>query len=178
MKRMVTILATVLAACGPKGGAAPAAEAPQPAETEAAAGVEKPTEWKLEGMTLVLPGPVTFEGETEVLAADAEAALVTMQSYLEAKADITMMRIEGHVRGMGEAGQGLSERRALAVTAWLVGKGIACGRLLPVGFGEHKPAFGDERDTRIEAVNAALRGRAIGGMPVDGGGLVAGDPCR
>jgi len=26
-------------------------------------------------------------------------------------------------------------------------------------------------------VNAALRGKAIGGMPVDGNGQVAGDPC-
>jgi len=27
-------------------------------------------------------------------------------------------------------------------------------------------------------VNAALRGKPIGGMPVDGGGKVAGDPCK
>jgi hypothetical protein len=30
---------------------------------------------------------------------------------------------------------------------------------------------------RISFFNAGLRGRAIGGMPLDGGGQLAGDPC-
>jgi len=53
-----------------------------------------------------------------------------------------------------------------------------------VGFGANKPvaandtAEGRARNTRVEVAMAQLRGRAIGGMPVDGGGLVAGDPCK
>ena len=142
MKRMLMLL-VVLAACGgPKGGATPAPAAPEPAEETQAAGFAKPTEWKQENGMLVLPGPVTFETGTANLTAEAEEALVTIQSYLEAKPDITMMRIEGHTPWMGAEGQELSERRAMAVTAWLVGHGIHCKRLLSVGFGENKPKFG------------------------------------
>ena len=35
-----------------------------------------------------------------------------------------------------------------------------------------------EKLGQLEARVAELRGRAIGGMPVDGGGRVAGDPCQ
>jgi OOP family OmpA-OmpF porin len=65
-----------------------------------------------------------------------------------------------------------------------VGHGVACSRLLPVGFGSNKPVAPNDtpdnkaKNRRISAVNAALKGRAIGGMPVDGGGHVAGDPCK
>jgi hypothetical protein len=37
---------------------------------------------------------------------------------------------------------------------------------------------GRAANVRIDAINAALRGRLIGGMPADGGGQLAGDPCR
>jgi OOP family OmpA-OmpF porin len=36
---------------------------------------------------------------------------------------------------------------------------------------------GRAQNRRTLFVNAALRGRPIGGMPVDGGGRVGGDPC-
>ena len=66
----------------------------------------------------------------------------------------------------------------------MVAVGIKCDRLIPVGFGSAKPIVPNDtpdhkaQNRRIAFVNAALRGRAIGGMPVDGGGKVAGDPCR
>jgi OOP family OmpA-OmpF porin len=74
--------------------------------------------------------------------------------------------------------QARSEARALAVAKALVKAGVDCKRVLPVGFGASKPAFEDaSKNTRMVFENAALRGHAIGGMPVDGGGKVAGDPC-
>jgi OOP family OmpA-OmpF porin len=66
----------------------------------------------------------------------------------------------------------------------LVADGSACKRLLPVGFGGTKPVAsnatpdGKAQNRRTDFVNAELRGRAIGGLPVDGGGRVAGDPCK
>ncbi|MBP6608828.1 MAG: carboxypeptidase regulatory-like domain-containing protein, partial [Deltaproteobacteria bacterium] len=36
---------------------------------------------------------------------------------------------------------------------------------------------GRAQNRRVAFVNAALRGRPIGGMPIDGGGKVAGDLC-
>ena len=77
----------------------------------------------------------------------------------------------------------LSEKRALAVCATLVKLGVDCKRLIAVGFGSSKPvadnvtAEGKATNRRLIFVNAALRNHAIGGMPVDGGGKVAGEIC-
>ena len=150
----------------------------------AASRPEVVTEFQLAGNTLVLPGPVAFETGTGVLLPDSEPALWTAVDYLTAKSYITLLRVEGHVgSGLGDGAQALSEERALAVARWLVANGVDCMRLIPVGFGDSKPIAEDTpegraQNTRIELVNAMLRERAIGGMPTDGGGRVAGDPCR
>jgi OOP family OmpA-OmpF porin len=65
-----------------------------------------------------------------------------------------------------------------------VEQGIDCKRLISVGFGSSKPVAdnatpeGRRQNTRIEIINAALRGKVIGGMPIDGGGILAVDPCE
>lgn len=151
--------------------AAPAPEAPA-AEAPAAA----PVSYRLDGNRLELPGPIVFSGDALDPASDP--ALEHARSYLAAKDYITVMRIEGHA-----VDQAASERRALAVGRWLVAHGVDCKRLLAVGFGPNKPIASDStpegraQNTRIELHNAELRGRAIGGMPLDGGGRVAGDLC-
>ena len=93
------------------------------------------------------------------------------------------MRIEGHVSG-STTSQALSEKRALAICKKLIAAGVDCKRLIAVGFGDTKPIeenntpSGRAANTRISFVNAALRGHLIGGMPADGGGVVAGDVCE
>ena len=78
----------------------------------------------------------------------------------------------------------MTEKRATAVAQWLVKHGIDCNRLLPVGFGSTKPiapndtAENKAQNRRISFVHAALRGKSIGGFSVDGGGIVAGNPCK
>lgn len=153
---------------------------------------EKPAEKKpamnfeVENGQLKLPGPVMFETGKAVLKPESDAVLDIVKQYLEAKPAITLLRIEGHTDNVGVAAdnQRLSEARSMAVAQWLVGKGIACKRLLPVGFGQDKPIAdnktpeGKEQNRRTAFVNAELKGKAIGGMPVDGGGKVAGDPCK
>lgn len=173
MKRLLGLSFVVVVACSSKTAPpveAPADPAQEVADREAPA-AEKAT-WELDGHRLVLSQPIVFETGSANLRPEAEPALAAVQDYLAAKDYISMVRIEGHADD-----QGLSEARALSVARWLVGHGVACQRLLPVGFGSSKPMYGDERDTRIDVVNAALRGREIGGMPADGGGAVAGDPC-
>ena len=96
------------------------------------------------------------------------------------------MRIESHTDTDGSAAknQALSEKRAMAVARALVAKGVDCKRLIAVGFGGEKPAAPNDtpenkaQNRRTLFINAALRGRPIGGMPVDGGGKVAGDVCH
>ena len=133
----------------------------------------------LNGNQLLLPGPVLFETGSSTLKTESEAPLSAVVVYLTEKSFISTLRVEGHADD-----QALSEARALSVSRWLVSKGVACSRLLPVGFGANKPVAdsstpeGRAQNVRIELVNEALMNRPIGGMPLDGGGKVAGDPCK
>ena len=159
--------------------------APQPEATAKPITATKP-EFKQENGHLALPGPVQFETGKATLKPESDAVLDVVRQYLEAKPDITLIRIEGHTDNVGipADNQKLSEERSMSVARWLIGKGIACKRLLPVGFGDTKPIAdnktpeGREANRRTYFVNAELKGKAIGGAPVDGGGKNAGDPCK
>lgn len=140
----------------------------------------------LQGNELKLPAPVLFETGGDKLRPESDAVLEVVASYLKEKTYISRLRIEGHSDNQGSAAQSqaLTEKRALSVGRWLIAHGIDCQRLLAVGFGSSKPvadngtAEGRAQNRRISFVNAALRGRPIGGMPEDGGGRVAGDLCQ
>lgn len=143
-------------------------------------------EFKLEGHQLVLPSPITFKVDTaELDEAASKPALEHIRQYLAAKTYISKLRIEAHTASGGDAAasQQLTEQRALAVARWLKTQGIDCQRLLAVGFGGTKPVAdnaspaGRAENRRVSVFNAELRGRAIGGLPTDGGGRVAGNPC-
>lgn len=139
--------------------------------------------FKLDGMQLVLPSPITFKSGTDTLTEESTPALEYVRAYLEEKSYISTLRIEGHSDEAGEPSQKLTEKRALAVAHWLVAKGVDCQRLVAVGFGNTKPVAdnatpeGKAQNRRIAFFNAALRGRAIGSMPLDGGGKLAGELC-
>jgi OOP family OmpA-OmpF porin len=134
---------------------------------------------------LGLPGPVVFETGSDKLKPESDAVLEHVQKYLEQNAPITKMRIEGHTDNVGKAAdnQTLSEKRAMSVARWLVGKGIDCKRLVAVGFGQDKPMApndteeGRAQNRRVAFFNAAVNDKPLGGKPVDGGGKPAGDPC-
>lgn len=142
--------------------------------------------YTLKENALVLPAPIAFETGRDSLAKASEASLQHVVDYLKDKPYVSLLRIEAHSDSQGdEQGiQTLTEKRALAVGRWLVAHGVDCHRLLAVGFGSNKPvaanntAEGRAQNRRILFVNAALRGRPIGGFPTDGGGRVAGDLCQ
>ncbi len=145
-----------------------------------------PVRYELDGNQLKLPGPVIFETGSDKIKSESESVLTHVKSYLSDKSYISLLRIEVHTDATGSAefNQALTEKRAVAVGRWLIAHGVDCKRLLPVGFGQNKPiadnktAEGKAQNRRVAFVNAELRGRAIGGMPVDGGGKVAGDLCK
>ena len=146
----------------------------------------KAQDFKIEGGQLLLPSPILFETGTDKLKPESEVPLMHIKQFLDAKTYISVLRIEGHSDNSGnvETNQILTEKRALAVAKWLVAKGIDCKRLLAVGFGDTKPVAdnrtpeGKAQNRRMEIRMAGLRGKAIGGMPLDGGGKVAGDACQ
>jgi len=135
---------------------------------------------------LKLPGPVVFETGSDKLSPISDEVLMVVADYLAAKPDITLLRIEGHTDSDGnKAGnQTLSEKRSMAVARWLVAVGVACHRVNPVGFGKDKPIVPNDtpdnkaQNRRVAFVNAALKGKPIGGAPLDGGGKPSGDPCK
>ena len=132
----------------------------------------------LDGNRLVTAKPVAFKTGQAAITKDSDAAIGAVATWLSEKPTITMIRIEGHVAGSSKA-QALSEARAMQVARALVKKGVDCKRLIAVGFGDIKPVAAppSTANTRIEFINAAMRGRLIGGMPADGGGRVVGDVC-
>lgn len=127
---------------------------------------------------------VVFETGKATLKAESDAVLDHVKAYLEAKSYISTLRVEVHTDSQGAEAfnQKLSEARAAEVVAALVKKGVSCGRLVAVGFGSTKPVAANDsaenraRNRRTVFVNAALRGRPIGGLPLDGGGVVASVP--
>lgn len=128
---------------------------------------------------------VTFKTGTAEMFPESDAALLIIKKYLEDKTTVTLLRVEAHTDNTGnpDNNQWLSQKRAAAVCQRLVALGVDCMRLLPVGFGGTRPladnstAEGKTQNGRIGFFNAALRGKAIGGMPVDGGGKTADNPC-
>lgn len=148
------------------------------------AGGAKPLPYAIENNELKLADPIIFAGRSDKLLPRSDKALGVVKDYLSEKTSVTLLRIEGHTDAGDDAelDQQLSERRALAVARWLVGKGVDCKRLLAVGFGGTKPVAANDtpehkaQNLRIVFVNAALRGRAIGGLPTDGG-KTAGELC-
>lgn len=133
-----------------------------------------------------LPGPVVFRTGSDALDPISDPVLEVVLDYMTQKPEVTLLRIEGHTDsdGSANANQTLSERRSLSVARWLTDAGIDCRRLMPVGFGQSKPVAPNDtadnkaQNRRVAFVNAAVNGRPVGAAAVDGGGRVAGDPCR
>ena len=146
------------------------------------ASAQKP--YQLDGSEVVINKPILFQTGTATLLKESEEAILIIKQYLDEKAAVTLLRVEGHTDNYTAESQMLSEQRAMAICKKLIGMGINCKRLLAVGFGANKPiadnstSEGKARNRRIAFVNTQLLGRTIGGLSIDGGGKVAGDSCN
>lgn len=142
------------------------------------------TKYEIKDNELVVPYVIVYD--KTALKPESGEAINYVKGYLADKSYVSTMRIEVHTDNLGgtESNQLLSEKRALEVAKALVAKGVDCKRLLPVGFGETKPKAdnktpeGKVQNRRTVFVNAGLRGKAIGGAPLEGFGKIAGDPCK
>ncbi|MDI3284138.1 OmpA family protein [Polyangium sp. 15x6] len=169
----------------PEPEPAPSRPAENPAPSPWLAGPTSPGSFALEGGRLVVKEPIAFDTGKDSLKATSGPALDFVTAFLQATPDLTLLRIEGHSDSQGSSAMNLelSSRRALSLARALVSRGVDCRRLIPVGFGEVKPIAdnrteeGRKQNRRMEFVVAAIKGKAVMNMPVDGGGRVAGDPC-
>ena len=146
----------------------------------------KAQDYKLAGNEVKISKQVTFEPGSDKLKPESAAALQIIKQYLTEKSYITLLRVEGHMDNNNDAdyNQKLSEKRALAVCKKLIAMGVDCKRLIAVGFGDTKPVAdnntpaGKAENRRVSFINVAIKEKVIGGLPVDGGGKVAGELCN
>lgn len=174
-----------------KGGGAenPPPPPPAPAPPPPAAPAPKPTVQSkpVKAGAIELPYPIQFETGTANLKPESDAPLQVVKEYIEAKPEITKLRVEGHTDtdGSDADNQTLSQNRANAVAKWLVDHGVDCKRLVPVGFGESKLLKKPEQtpedkatNRRVMFLNAEVKGKAVMGMPLDGGAPTSADGCK
>ncbi|MCW9065975.1 MAG: OmpA family protein, partial [Ignavibacteriaceae bacterium] len=88
---------------------------------------------------IVLEG-ITFAFNKSDISPESDKVLMEALKTLQVHSNITV-EISGYTDNVGSDSynQKLSERRANAVKAWLVAKGISADRIIAVGFGESNP---------------------------------------
>ncbi len=95
-----------------------------------------------EGILVELNDKILFDFDKSDLTSEAKTNLnkfiVVLQEYPE-----TNIEIQGHTDNVGTESynKSLSKRRANAVNAYLISKGLRSGRLSTKGFGELAPAY-------------------------------------
>ncbi|MEP7245236.1 MAG: OmpA family protein [Gammaproteobacteria bacterium] len=121
------------------------------------------------GMVLTL-GDVLFDTGAATLKPGAASVLDRVAQFMQKNADIRIM-VEGHTdsRGSDDYNQGLSERRAMAVSTALQTRGVNFSRVQAVGRGESLPVAsndsesGRQQNRRVEMVFSDENGKFAAG---------------
>jgi outer membrane protein OmpA-like peptidoglycan-associated protein len=112
---------------------------------------------------------VFFDVNQATIQTRSFGLLDQVAAVLKNNAQITKVRIEGHTDsdGSDESNMKLSQARVDSVMNYLVGKGIAKERLLPVGYGETKPTVPNtskadkEKNRRVEFAIVEVEGKSV-----------------
>ena len=106
----------------------------------------------LDADRITLRESVRFESGSATLLPASEELLDEVAAILADHPRITLLRVEGHTDVVGDAAANLrlSQQRAAAVKAYLVGAGVAAERLDAVGYGETKPLVPGDTDAANE----------------------------
>ncbi|HSN22097.1 MAG TPA: OmpA family protein [Usitatibacter sp.] len=135
------------AAPEPAAPAAPAAPAPEPA---------KPAPSSVR-QSVVIQADALFDFDKSVVRPDGKKAIDEALAKLQG-VDLEMVIATGHTDSIGTEryNQKLSERRAAAVKAYLVSKGIPASKITTIGKGETQPvatnktAAGRQKNRRVD----------------------------
>lgn len=108
-----------------------------------------------------------------------------VKKWLDAKPEITKLRIEVHTDNVRDPQQSieLSTARSLVLAKYLIGKGIDCKRLIAAGFGDTKPIADNGTETgraennRTDFDGVEIGGKLSNGKTIDGGAPSIKDPC-
>ena len=97
---------------------------------------------KVQADNIVVDGMVFFDTGTAVIQAKSNSLLDDVARTLIGHPEITKSRVAGYTDDVGDDALNLdlSQRRADAVKAYLVGKGVSADVLEAVGYGEANPA--------------------------------------
>lgn len=100
-----------------------------------------------EGIVVEFSDKILFGVNRSDLSADAKANLDKLNAILVKYPD-TNIEVQGHTDNTGsiQYNQSLSERRAAAVSAYLVSNGISSSRLSRKGYGEESPKYSNETE--------------------------------
>ena len=87
---------------------------------------------------IVINDAIFFELDSDVIDAESHALLDLVAQTMAENAEILTLQVAGHTDAQGDDAHNLdlSERRASAVKAYLVGKGVDVERMNTKGFGE------------------------------------------
>jgi outer membrane protein OmpA-like peptidoglycan-associated protein len=128
---------------------------------------------------VTIPEQIDFETGKATLQQTDETTkgLDQIKLFLDGNPRVTKLRVEGHTDNVGAAATNLelSGQRALAVKAYVVGKGIAKDRIIAVGCGQDKPIADNSTDAgrtknrRTEFHIAELSGQRYMGHDPTGG---------
>ena len=100
-----------------------------------------------EGIIVEFSSKVLFAFDKSDLSGEAQASLDKLVKVLNSYPD-TDIELQGHTDSKGTVAynQTLSEKRAISVSGYLVGKGIPESRLTIVGYGETAPKYTNDTD--------------------------------
>ena len=107
----------------------------------------KPEPVQSEVITLSDAGDVLFAFDKSDLTPSAQSQLDSLMGKLQS-ADVVSVKVIGHTdsQGTDAYNQALSERRASAVAAYLLNRGLAPNKLTSEGRGEREPVADNETD--------------------------------
>jgi outer membrane protein OmpA-like peptidoglycan-associated protein len=107
-----------------------------------------PSKAELKAERIEIHDSVYFETAKSTIKPESYALLDEVAEILVAHPELTKVRIEGNTdsRGAADANLRLSQGRAEAVRDYLVGKGVARGRLDAIGNGENRPLVTGENE--------------------------------